>query len=202
MTITVTCGCQSVEPEPPAAAPRLSELDLHGYTCATVLPPYITRTARVAAALFGVSAVLPAGASIASVGVAVANPAIGDAFTESRLGVYVGGIPELVAKSDHKANLYTFGGWRWAPLNKTVTPADEDRVIWLVAQIPLFSSSQPDFAAAGGDASSLLNGSRYRSVIVKEAVELPPMFDGDAVPFTPRGDLIAMAATDYGVVQP
>lgn len=66
------------------AAAAFTELDLHGYTCATVLPSNITRVSRVAAALFGVSAVLPAGASIASVGVAVANRPSGDAFMTGR----------------------------------------------------------------------------------------------------------------------
>ncbi|WP_449060586.1 hypothetical protein [Planomonospora algeriensis] len=207
VTVNVNCsGCSAGQPTPdpvPAARP-LSEAALHGFGAATVLPHYCDRTVEYAGpVLVGVSAVLPAGTPVGAVGIAVAGRGEGEASQESRVGVYIGGVAELAGQSAHKATLFTAAGWRWAALEAPVAAAEVDRVVWLVAQVPHFPDTMPSFlAAAQGPGAQLVNSHRYRSVIVNGRQELPPIFDGDALPFVARAEVPAMAVSARPVYQP
>ncbi|MBG0818440.1 hypothetical protein [Planomonospora sp. ID82291] len=202
VTVTVSCTCTPGTPGP--ATDRLAEAALHGFAAATVLPQYCDRAVKHTGPLvIGATAILPAGASIAAVGVAVAAPGDGETGTDSRVAVYIGGIAEKAGQSLHKATLYTAAGWRWANLEQPVTAADDDRIVWLVAQVPNFTGTPPSILAAGQPGEpGMLNGLRYRSVIVNGLEELPLIFDGDAIPFSGRLEVPALAASSVPVSQP
>ncbi|MFI9845076.1 hypothetical protein ACIHFD_49215 [Nonomuraea sp. NPDC051941] len=202
VTININCACEPTTPPAPAAA--MTELDLYGYAAATVLPHYCnTAVAELGPYLLGATAILPAGRSLASVGIGVAVPASGVAAGECAFGVYMGGIPELVATTAPKANLFASAGVRWAPLKSAIEASDQDRVVWLVAQVPAYSIGSPAFLSAlHANGPSMINAQRYRSVIVEGQAELPPMFDADAVPFTSPRYLPMLVGSSDGVIQP
>ncbi|GAB2468465.1 hypothetical protein GCM10027187_40830 [Streptosporangium sandarakinum] len=207
VAVTVNCCCTpEPTPEPePVPGGGLREAALHGFTAATVLPHLCnTTTSPSGPALVAATAILPAGKSIASVGVAVADPAQGEAFQPSRVAVYIGSsIAELGGASAEVPRLFTVAGWRWGNLETPVAAAEEDRVVWLVAQLPYFSVAMPGLlCAAQLRGPNMVNSSTYRSVVVQGATELPGIFDGDAVPFTVQQAVPALAASSRAVIQP
>lgn len=200
VNININCGC-----EPPRTpTPAMTEVGLHGFAAATVLPHYCSSAvAELGPYLLGATAILPAGVPLASVGIGVTQPANGVAAGESAFAVYIGGIPELVAKTAPKANLFTAVGVRWAPLEAGIAATDQDRVVWLVAQVPAFSGVGPSFVGAlQVSGPSMVNAQRYRSVVVEGRTELPPLFDGDAVPFTSPRYVPMLVGSSKGVIQP
>jgi hypothetical protein len=202
VTINVNCTCN---PQPPAPSqPRLNEAALHGFDMATVLPHYCNHmTTYSGPLLVGTTAILPAGTPLAAVGVAVAAPGEGDAGQDSRFGVYIGGIAELAARTPHKANLFTSDGWRWANLERPIAAAEVDRIVWLVAQVPHFLTAGPSFLSIRQvHGTNMVGGLRRRSVIVQGYKELPPIFDGDAVPMSDQMSVPAMAGSSTPVAQP
>ncbi|MEU4331400.1 hypothetical protein [Nonomuraea dietziae] len=204
VTINVNCTCKPTQP--PAPQPRLTEASLYGFATCTVLPQYCTFkvTPTPGPYLMGATAILPAGVSLASIGVAVLEPGVGEMSHESRVAVYVGGVAEKAGQSLHLPELFTGGtGWRWANLDKPVMAAEEDRPVWLVAQVPSFTTHMPTFlSCAATTGFGFVNGLRPRNVLVQGAAQLPQIFEADAVPFTPRPEIPLMAGVSYPIVKP
>ncbi|GAA2691841.1 hypothetical protein [Nonomuraea recticatena] len=205
VTINVNCTCKPPSPGP--ASSRLAEASLYGYAASTGLPPHATYKLHYPTGpfLLGATAILPAGVSLASIGIGVLESGEGEMTGLSRLAVYIGGVAEKAGQTEHLPNLFAAGttGWRWANLEAPVPAADADREVWLVAQVPSFATRMPTFlSSAPHIVPGFVNGLRARSVMVQGLSQLPPIFDGDAVQFTPRSEIPLMAGLSTPIAQP
>jgi len=118
--------------------------DVYGLSCATVLPEHVNGAAALDQQMVCGKAVLPAGKAITHLGVLLSSPGRGSQSGEARLAVYshTGG---LIAATANDNKLFITYGWAYSPLEAPVSAEPEDRMIWLTALVPAYSTAQPGF---------------------------------------------------------
>lgn len=194
--ITMNCCCAASPP--PAAAAVLRPEDVYGLSCATVLPEHVNGAAPLSRQMVCAKAVLPAGRAITHLGVIVVSPAQGSQSGEARLAVYsdTGG---LVAATANDPNLFMTDGWVYSPLDAPVPAEANDRMIWLAALVPSYSTKGPGMALVENPIygePDIYNPNGVRAFTQPDQTQLPPDIGGDYPHLTMLVPLVGVDLTE------